>query len=437
MSNQGIREDDGTFHQPTFEEIENRIETQARDRLGENVDLSQGSPVKQLLDTVIFEHEYTWQLLEDVYYSAYYGHAYESQLDKLLELAQYTRLSRRGARGEVTFRTTVANDTDVEIPEGTRVATAETDDRPPIPFKTTEPARLPAGAREVTNVGIRACEPWEADLGPDWLGAETNVAAGTVTSFQTNITGIDEVTNPYPTGDTDRELAYSFREGRDRETDSEFRTRFEREIGSQASATIDAIRTNVQQMNGVRNAGVEENVTMDDNTDDGGLPPKSVRLTVLGDVPDDAVAQTLVETRAGGIRTYGDVSGVGVTTDGVERTQYFRYAEPVDIYVDVEVTHDASYPDDGNLRVENSVIEYVGGETAAGDDLPGTPMGEDVIYDLLHNAAMSVRGVWQVDVFVATSQSPDVQDDIAVGQLESAITHHDDVNVFNTESSRP
>lgn len=433
----GIQDDDGTFNRQVLDEIEEAVEQRAQEELGENVDLSQGSPIKQLLDVAIYEHEYTWQVLEDVYYAAYYGHAYEDQLDSLLALTQFQRLQRRGATGEVEFATRVANDERVNIPEGTEVATRETDDRPSIPFRTTEPAYLPAGSGATGGVPVRSCTPWECDVDVEWLGVETNVAAETITKFITPIEGVDTVTNPRPTGAASREQGYAYIEGRDRETDAEFRRRFEQQLGADAAASLDALRASALQLSGIRNADIEENTSMNDLTENGGLPPKSFRLTVLGGAHNDDIAQMITDTRSAGIESYGDATGESVTDDGEIREESFDWANEIGVYIEIDVTHDDNYPHDGNLRVENNVIDHIGGEDASGTTHPGLGMGEDVIYDLVHNEAMKVPGVWRVDVYLGAVPNPTGTSDIEIETLDTAMTSHDDVAIFNTVEERP
>lgn len=420
----GIQEDDGSFQRKTFADIERDILAKAREEFGENVDLSQGSPIKQLLDVVIYEHERTWKVLEDLYYSSYYEDAYAEQLDKVLSLAAMERVPRRGATGEVTFSVNVANSRDVTIERGTVVTTEPDEDRPAIPFKTTEVAVLPAGEAEVSGVPIRAGEPWEDDisLGPEWLGAQTNVAANTITRLRNTVDGIDHVTNPYPTGDTDAAAGHDFVRGRDRETDAEFRDRYEQTLGESGAATLENIRASVASLDGVEGASIEENVTI--NTVDG-MPPKSFRVTVATTEENyhDEIARAIgKESRAAGIESAGSESGDWISDDGVVRTEYFETSDEVLVYVSADITHDETYPDDGNRRVERAIIEYIGGETIRGDRYDGVGMGEDVIYDLVFKAAMSVRGVRRADVAIALEEPATGTDDIAIGDLEMATT---------------
>lgn len=435
---EGVQNDDGTFVRSTLDEITERKKQKAIELYGPDVDLSQGSPVKQIIDTSAHGHERLWKVMESVYYSAYYDEAHGTQLDKLLSVAQINRRPRRGATGVVNFSTLSSNDTDVVIRQGTKVSTHSTEDRPPIPFKTTEPARLEAGSSTVTAVPVRAAEPWETDLDPEWLGEETNVAAGTIENFQTAVRGIDHVTNPYPTGDASREHGYSFIKGRDRETDREFRNRFEKLFGSEAWATLDAIEKNLLALDGALNVGMEENTSMQDNSDSetGGLPPKAFRATILGDLPARDVADTIFDRRPAGIQSWGDESADAIDDSGDLHTERWDWAEDTHIYVEVDVTHDENYPQDGNLKVENAVVEEIGGETVDGEEFVGTGMGEDVIYDIIHSECMAIPGVWRVNVRMGIYADDLNPTDVAIQDKHTAMTDYTDVSVFNEEKPR-
>lgn len=432
----GVQDDTGEFQRKKLQQIERDIVQRARQELDEDVELSQGSPIKQLFDVVVLESERFWKVLEDVYYSAYYEDAYGKQLDRLLSLAMLERIPRRVATGEVVFGVNgAANDFDVTIPRGTRVSTEPTDDKPAIPFITTDAAVLEAGASQTDLVPVRAAEPWECDLSADWLGSETNVAANTITNFINPIDGVDTVTNPHPTGAYSFEEDYDYQRGRDRETDAEFRNRYEETLGENAAATLDAIRANVKNDPGVDAAFIEENVTMEDRTDEGGLPPKSFRLTVLGGFRND-IAQRIVESRPAGISSHGDIEGKAYTDDGEERTEYFDRATEIPVYVDVSVTTNQNFPDDGTKRIESAIIEYVGGTTADQTEHEGATMGEDIVYDLVYQAAMSVQGVFRAEVYMDTDEDDGITStaDISVGKKEFARTSPGRINVTSFEA---
>lgn len=416
---QGVQRDDGTFVKKTFDEIETGREDRAREELGQDVDLSQGSPVKQLLDVGTLEHERIWQVLEAVYYSGFYEDAFGVQLDKILSLANISRRPRQGATGEVIFEVYQPNDDAITIPRGTRVTTDARAGRPYIPFKTTAVATLHTGDLKTETVPVRALEPWETELAAEWLGVQTNVAANTISRIGSPVAGVNNVYNPYPTGDTNPSVGYDFVPGKDAETDHELRRRWENSLGAAGKASLDALRSNTMQLDGVRDAAIEENVTM--QPDESGIPPKAFQLTVLGGQNDD-IAQRITETRAAGIQSFGDTTANGQTRDGVERPEGFDRAEAITVYASVHLYVGENFPEDGNKRVENAIIEYIGGTTVDGQTFPGIGMGDDVFYDQVFKRAVNVQGVNRLDLTVGLTEPPTNTDDIVIGDKQAAET---------------
>lgn len=431
----GVQQDDGSFQRKRLPEIEDDREAKAKEEFGSDVDLSQGSVIKQLLDVGTLEHERIWQVLEHVYYSGYYEDATGVQLDKILSLANIERRPRQTATGEVIFQTNTANETDTTIPRGTRVATEPDDGRPAIPFKTVDVATLAAGDLKTDPVPIKALEPWETELSEEWLGAQTNVPANTITQMRSPISGIDRVYNPYPTGDTNTDVGYDYVRGRDAETDHELRTRWEQSLGSEGKASLDAIRTNVREVPGVMDVAIEENTTTQDNTGNGGLPPKSFRVTALGGA-DSEIAQAIVDNRPAGIQSYGNVTATATTDDGIDRQESFDRATSVTIYVDVDLEVNQAFPADGNKRVENAIVEYIGGTTVDGDEYDGLEMGEDVIHTQVFKRAINVQGVDDATVYYGTSEPPSSQaDTISIGRREAANAGGGTITVTNDSTN--
>ena len=431
----GIR-DDGSFRPKDVADIQDSLLTTARQEFGSNIDLSPGSPPRQLIDIATIELADVWHSLEGTYYATYFEDAFGVQLDRILALAGVGRLPRRGATGEVIFGTGGDDASqDIDIPRGTEVTTQREGDQPPIPFKTTESAVIPRGSSQSTEVPIVALEPWETDVDESWLGEETNVAAGTITRIGTPIAGVREVTNPLPTGDSgerDDGTTYSFRIGRDRETDAELKTRYQNSLASGGKASLEAIRSNVYNADSsVRGAAIEENNTPQDNTDSGGLPPKSFRVIVLGG-QDQNIAQALVETRSAGIESYGDNSATATLDDGSEYVENFDRATEQTVYVDITLSADDTFPSSGEQRIRDNIIRYIGGVTSSNTDYAGTDIGETVWHDIVFGAVMNVQGVYQADVYLGTSPDPTASDDLSIASDEIARTSSDNITIDAT-----
>lgn len=421
-------QDDGSFNRKTLDHIRDSLVTIAKSELG-NVDLDRGSPPRQLIDVAAIEIADLWESLEGVYYGNYFEDSVGIQIDRILSLAGVSRIPRRGATGEVTFTATSVPTDDISIEAGTVVTTNGTEQLPPIPFQTTAQSTIEAGAQRVQNVPIRALEPWEANISEEYLGENTNVAADTITNLRDDVAGVS-VTNPVATGSND------FVSGRDRETDPELRRRYRDSLALGGQASVQAIRAHVLNEPDVTAASVEENVTTTDNTGSGGLPPKSFRVTVVGGGNQD-IAHAITTTRAAGIESYGSVTATATLDDGSTYDESFDRATEKQIYVDVTVDTEDTFPSDGVEQIENNLIRYIGGQTSGGTNIRGTDIGEDVMFDLVFAASMEPDGVFGADITLGTASSPTGTSDIPISNMETARTSQSNITVTVNSGSIP
>lgn len=431
---------DGTFRRKSIQAIRDDLRNDVEQILGTDVDLSPGSPHGQMLDLATLELASAWESMQAVHNAVSFEGAYGIQLDRLLALVGIGRLERRPATGEVMFSRNTALDEAAPIPSGTVVTTPPTESQPAVPFKTTEPVEIPPNATSVTGVPIRGLYAHETSpgQGDDVLGVETNVSADTITIIADPLSGVDNVTNLLPTGTSgtrDDGSEYTFRHGRDRETDEQFKRRYSDSLAISGKATLAALRANVRNADEtVRSASIEENVTMTDETDAGGLPRKSFRITVRGGV-DDNIAQEILNTRSAGIESYGTASGTA-TDGGQTYTEFFERAAEVPIYVDVTVKHDGTFPADGETQIKENIIAYIGGELSSGDFTSGTEIGEDVIHYLVETAA-GLPSVWDATAYIGTSTNPTGEADISIAPDEFAETSHGNITVTTSEENIP
>ncbi|MNN01732.1 Baseplate J-like protein [compost metagenome] len=220
-------------------------------------------------------------------------------------------------------------------------------------------------------------------------GQASNVATGAISVIVNPNPDVSAVTNLEPiTG------------GREKETDPEFRARYELSVAGGGAASLDAIRGALLRLDNVRAAAVIENNTM--QPDAAGRPPKSFQVYVLGG-DEHTVAETIFNTKSGGIETYGEISRPVLDVAGYEHTIKFSRAEEVPITVHVEVTKNDRYPADGDEQIRNAIIRYVGGEDAAGSYYNGLSMGASVVFTRLISSVYSVDGVDDVTLTVGKS----------------------------------
>jgi len=401
---------DGRFERKHIDEIQEDMLRRIEHDLGD-VDIHQSSPIKQIVDLMSVELGQQWEAQEENYYVAFYEDTHGEALDKLLALAGMSRRQLQPATGEVQF--TIAGDitSNHYFDEGdVEVTTPPTDEKPPIPFVNNEEFEIdPSDAGTEVTVSVIALDPVEADIDEQWLGDETNVAAHTITEITNPSPVLVSVDNEKPTGST----AEGFRRGRDKETDTEFRLRYESEMAEGGVSTIAGIESSIYN----KDDGIIS-VRVDEIRDpDIGYGP-NVTVFAPG-VDNNRIAQAIYDSRAGGVESIGEIEAMALTDSGEERSEYFDRAAEVTIDVNVVVNTSDTYPHDGNLRIEDSITRYIGGEDSNEIDFPGLGIGEDVVYDQVFKRAMEVQGVISADIEMAVEGEEMADENIQVERLEA------------------
>ncbi len=417
-------QDDGRFIKKDVVDIRDNLERYIKNELGDDISLRQNSPIKQLIDAFSIEISRQWEAAEDSYYASFFKDAEGEQLDKQLALAGFSRRNLQPAEGAVVFSRDGPATRDIDISEGTVVTTERTETRPQIPFETQERVTLFSGETETDPVPIKALAPWQTELGEEWLGEETNVSSDTIVRMEDPIGGIDDVTNPKPTGS---EGDLDWQDGRDRETDAEFKLRYENTLSSGGVSTVPAIESSVSRFDErIRSVRVEE--IRDAETGYG--PEVTVFAPMLEDEDDgmDIIAQAVFESRGAGLESFGSVTGTATTADGREVEEQFELADEVAIHIEVTLVTSDIAPEDNIQRIENEIVRFIGGK--ANDDIlyPGLEIGDDVILDQVKQRVMEVRG--SVEAAVEIGPDGEVSDEnVDIGDLEVATTDLDDITI--------
>jgi len=412
-------DEDGRFNKKDVVDIREDLRTHVQNELPEDVSLQPNSPVQQLIDAFAIEISRQWDAAEDSYFASFYEDAEGEQLDKQLALAGFQRRPLRPAESVVVFSRDTPAPRDIDIPEGTRVQVPATRTRPNIPFETTESFTLFEGESETDEIQVQGLSPWQVagGLNENQIGEATNVEANEITEIVDGISGISDVTNPVGAGSFGPP---EFQTGRNRETDTEFKLRYSTTLNAGGVSTAPAIQSNIFTWDeDILSVRVTEN-----------LPETAIEVFVLDrDLDNDMLAQAVFESKAAGIDSLGEDEGIAEYDDGREVTERFSRVDAVDIYVDVEVDGAETYPLDGERRIKNNIIEYIGGRAIDGPRFPGVEIGEEVIYDQVKDRVMRIRGVQRSNVHIGIDSDPTQTDDITIDELEVAMTDADFIEV--------
>ena len=347
------------------------------------------SRVRRLIEILAYREQMYQQLLSDVYFSGFIETATGLSLDYLARPLGFARIPAQRAKGYVKF-SRENTDEEIVIPAGTVVSTANG-----LRFLTTESKTMAQGVNEV-----------EVEVIAEIPGSAGNIGVEEIVEIVTPVEGVDSVTNPYV-----------FTGGRDKETDDEFRSRIKLTLRALMTATLPAIRDRVRAVPGVQDVIVEENVTMNDYREQGGLPPKSFRVIVLGG-SDIAIANAIYETKPAGIQSYGS-KRVTVFDAGKSYDIYFDRPEVVDIYVKVLVDPLVNVD-----LIKEMIMNYVN----------SLRIGEDVIYLKLAATISDLDFIRNIDIYVGTKENPSSKENIEISTLQVARTDADKIIVGQLES---
>lgn len=360
------------FVAKTYEAILEEKKDRAKILFGDDVDLTDTSPLYKMLQIQALEEQVLWDMAEDFYYAAYIDYATGISLDRVAALIGTVRKEATKATGQVTF--TGTNGTN--IPAGTVVQTTGDD---VIKFLTDSLVVI-AGGTATVNITAK------------YAGADGNVAANTITELETPIVGVSTVNNAAATDG-----------GTDIETDDDFRARCKGALTALAKGTLEAIRLAVLAVSGVTSVSAFEDLDI-----------HKVTLYVDGVTKPNADVDAAIE----------DTRPAGIPVDWYEVTD-------INVYVDIDVTVDAEkVPADGHDQIENAILAYING-LGAGDDVIYSK-----IYDVVYDAEEDEAEEWILDVTslkTGLSSPPTGTSNLDIDFNEKAITDATKVVVTITQ----
>lgn len=319
----------------------------------------------------------------------------------LSRLARIPGLTRK-APTATTGRVTLQGVADTVVPEGSIVASEIG-----VEYTTNEDATIGLGG--TVDVNVTAREVGAVPMPEESITVVVTQVAGW--------TGVEQLTE----GTT----------GTDTELDSALRERMAVASAPGSQNTLDALVSQVLDLDEIEAALVIENDTPDTSAD--GLPPHSFRLVIYPAVIDETeaeLAELIWLNKPGGIYSDGDEEVQALGTDG--RLHTVRYSVATEVLMEFEINVDArpeAFPADGADLIKTAVKSVI----------DGLAVGEDVRTFQLIGAiyAAGIAGLEDVDVLLRRdttgSFGPGDEDNEAIGNTEVATTDLDHIDVNVTE----
>ena len=378
------------FKRKEYLDIIESMRSRSRELFGESIDLSERSILGLTLQNMAWEISNLWESTEDVYNSAFVDTAEYTSLDNVGKYIGDRRKPATKSTGEVVIEGTEGT----RVPKGFRIS----DKSKGKVVETLESGII--GESKVLSLPIRSIYP----------GKEYNVPAMTLIEVVNPISGIDKVYNEEPTFG-----------GEDIESDIDFRSRYERSTSLGGSSTRVSVEAALINMIDVTDAFVEENTSMEFIGD---IPPKSLAPYVFGGNDKD-IAQTILESKAGGVRSYGTTEIEVDDSHGVAHTIGFTRPIIKDVYVNLKIEKGLGYPAEKDIIA--AVVDYVGGTDEDAIKYKGLGLGESVIISKIMASIMYLSGIKDIDVEISLDGDIYTNNNLEVGKKEIAITSYDKV----------
>lgn len=379
------------FERKKLDAILDDLNAEMKAIFGDNFNVSPESPDGQINGVFAESQANLWELLQVAYNAFNPNAATGVQLSNLVQLNGITRLPATSSASQLTLTGTP----NTIIPAGSLVSTSDTGDQ----FSTRTTVTL-------DSLGSALVFADSVEVGA------IEASIGTLTVIDTPITGWSTVTNTLPTTLGSLE-----------ETDSDLRARRKRSIANSAQNIVDAIFAAVADIDGVTQTVVLENDT--DATDSNGLPPHSFQVIAVGG-DDTDIANAIWLNKPAGIPAFGDTDVIINDSQGLPHTISFSRPTTIPIYVEVNLTTDSNYPNDGDELIKQAIVDYANGDLVEGFDFG---LSDDVVLTRLYTPVNTIPGHEIDSIYIDTSPSPTTSNNITIGATEVALFTVDNITV--------
>jgi uncharacterized phage protein gp47/JayE len=123
------------------------------------------------------------------------------------------------------------------------------------------------------------------------------------------------------------------------------------------------------------------------------------------DSRDQEVAQAIFDSKPAGIQPYGDIQRTVTDSDDFDHEIRISVPTTVEIYLEVDLTVDSNFPDDGINEIKANILEW-GNNLGVGTDVIVSPTLISVIGQTI--------GITDLTIRIGTSPSPSFDDNIVI-----------------------
>lgn len=378
------------FYRPEYVQILNAVEYKARELFGDGINLTVRSPLGIILRIDAWMINILFGVLEKVYNSRFVDTSEGNSLHNLGRMIGLYLLPAGKATGYITVEGTAGT----IIPEGYLVST-------PGGLQYTVMREEKIGEKGKVKALVQAVQ----------TGKEYNTDARTIVNIvnPAAIRGIKKVYNESPVTN-----------GRECETDAEYRERYYKSVDYAGGVNAEAVRAALlQDVQGVYAAYVYENDSDFYNTEYN-LPPHSIEAVVYGGLDED-IAGTIYKKKAGGIQTNGNET-VPVMTNSEQLIDiHFSRPDLIGIYIKIHnLETNTDFP--GTDTIKEMLVNFIGGDASG-----GLGIGADVSYQSIPGILMQIKGIEDFEFEIGKSADDMKKEKIEIGIREKAVTSLDKV----------
>ena len=364
----------------TFDEIlEDKI-AKAKELFGEDIETSELTPLGKYIRINAYDQAKTEEEAEMIYYSIFPNTAFGTSLDRLCVFAGIQRNAATNSRYTVEVTGTAG----AIVPVGFLVGTESN-----INFENIEETPIDENGKAIITV---VC-----------------VESGEIGNVV--VKEINTIVNP--DADIDSVIGLTIvSKGEETESDYELRKRFSQAKEGLGSCNEVSIKSALLRIPTVTHAGIIVNET--DEIDEAGRPPRSFECFVNGgDDYHKEIAETILDKKPIGIKTYGAVAQEVVDSGGNIHTINFSHTTNVSVYVRMAiVTSNEFEGEKGKQQIKDNIETYI--------DSVG--IGQSVFLSALYGQIHSVTGVKEVtSLELSTDGTTWNTNNITVEQYESCI----------------